>query len=328
MMPRSLFGYGLPAQPRTTAMLLASLALVLSVPADAQFAGVYTGSFTAPGDVGDFSVLVRDDRSARGLFFDQEDASGHEIWFFINPDGSFTLNLQGSVATGLISDNSFAGTYAFGQGTLSGDKSPDCGFFAAHGGLYEGTVFGSGTLTGGVSVSLLGVVSAIANAVGQTMFYAGADLYVNNNLEDFVEFGGPVEISETGLINDTLMLGLLGQIDLDSHTGAGDFTLQIEGQDISGTWELVRRETLPGGCGDRDGDGVPDDQDAFPDDPNEWLDTDEDGIGNNADPDDDNDGVLDIDDEYPLGRFSDVPPRTLVIYIHRGTRPRRNNRWV
>ncbi|MBD9377930.1 hypothetical protein IB228_11185 [Pseudoxanthomonas sp. PXM04] len=34
---------------------------------------------------------------------------------------------------------------------------------------------------------------------------------------------------------------------------------------------------------DTDGDGVPDDEDAFPNDPNEWKDTDGDGIGDNAD---------------------------------------------
>jgi hypothetical protein len=44
---------------------------------------------------------------------------------------------------------------------------------------------------------------------------------------------------------------------------------------------------------DKDKDGAPDACDAFPDDINEWLDTDEDGIGNNADPDDDNDGMPD-----------------------------------
>ncbi|MGD9503970.1 MAG: M4 family metallopeptidase [Syntrophobacteraceae bacterium] len=44
---------------------------------------------------------------------------------------------------------------------------------------------------------------------------------------------------------------------------------------------------------DKDGDGVPDSQDAFPDDPQEWLDTDHDGIGNNADMDDDGDGFSD-----------------------------------
>ncbi|EDL53847.1 hypothetical protein VSAK1_10433 [Vibrio mediterranei AK1] len=51
---------------------------------------------------------------------------------------------------------------------------------------------------------------------------------------------------------------------------------------------------------DTDGDGVPDVDDAFPNDPNEWLDTDGDGIGNNEDTDDDNDGVPDTEDAFPL----------------------------
>jgi len=44
---------------------------------------------------------------------------------------------------------------------------------------------------------------------------------------------------------------------------------------------------------DVDHDGVPDAEDAFPTDPNEWQDTDNDGIGNNADTDDDGDGMPD-----------------------------------
>ena len=44
---------------------------------------------------------------------------------------------------------------------------------------------------------------------------------------------------------------------------------------------------------DSDGDGVEDSIDAFPNDPTEWVDTDLDGIGNNSDTDDDNDGFLD-----------------------------------
>jgi hypothetical protein len=44
---------------------------------------------------------------------------------------------------------------------------------------------------------------------------------------------------------------------------------------------------------DSDGDGVPDKQDAFPSNPAETIDTDGDGIGNNADPDDDNDKMPD-----------------------------------
>jgi len=51
-----------------------------------------------------------------------------------------------------------------------------------------------------------------------------------------------------------------------------------------------------------------DNADAFPNDPNETIDTDGDGIGNNADLDDDGDGVPDVSDDYPLGRFADAPP--------------------
>jgi hypothetical protein len=81
---------------------------------------------------------------------------------------------------------------------------------------------------------------------------------------------------------------------------------------------------------DQDSDGVPDDQDAFPEDPEEWNDNDSDGTGDNADTDDDNDGIgdeeeleygddcvlsdpfsedgdddgiLDVNDPYPLDPF-------------------------
>ena len=45
---------------------------------------------------------------------------------------------------------------------------------------------------------------------------------------------------------------------------------------------------------DSDGDGVLNLEDAFPNNSNEWLDTDLDGIGNNSDNDDDNDGFSDV----------------------------------
>ena len=51
---------------------------------------------------------------------------------------------------------------------------------------------------------------------------------------------------------------------------------------------------------DIDGDGVQNNQDAFPLDNTESVDTDGDGIGNNADTDDDGDGVLDNNDAFPL----------------------------
>ncbi|MDA9570220.1 CotH kinase family protein [Porticoccaceae bacterium] len=53
------------------------------------------------------------------------------------------------------------------------------------------------------------------------------------------------------------------------------------------------------GAGDSDNDGVNDELDDFPNDPNEQFDTDGDGTGNNADTDDDNDGVADNSDAFP-----------------------------
>lgn len=51
---------------------------------------------------------------------------------------------------------------------------------------------------------------------------------------------------------------------------------------------------------DRDGDGYPDDVDAFPEDKNLALDNDGDGIADDLDADDDNDGVIDIDADSGL----------------------------
>lgn len=51
---------------------------------------------------------------------------------------------------------------------------------------------------------------------------------------------------------------------------------------------------------DDDNDGVSDSEDLFPLNKNEWQDTDFDGTGNNRDDDDDNDGIEDENDAFPL----------------------------
>ncbi|MEZ8104736.1 hypothetical protein [Vibrio cortegadensis] len=57
---------------------------------------------------------------------------------------------------------------------------------------------------------------------------------------------------------------------------------------------------------DKDGDGVIDGRDSFPDDGKEWLDYDQDGTGNNADLDDDDDGVEDSNDAFPFDKSESV----------------------
>ncbi|NEX16731.1 MAG: hypothetical protein C1943_08905 [Halochromatium sp.] len=64
------------------------------------------------------------------------------------------------------------------------------------------------------------------------------------------------------------------------------------GYDFASTLALISNERPDG-----DGDGVPDDEDPFPDDPDEWADEDGDGVGDNADncPDVSNPGQADQD---------------------------------
>lgn len=63
--------------------------------------------------------------------------------------------------------------------------------------------------------------------------------------------------------------------------------------------------SIPISLVDTDRDGIADRFDAFPNDSTEWLDTDGDRVGNNADTDDDNDG---IDDEAEVNLYLGVAP--------------------
>ena len=91
-------------------------------------------------------------------------------------------------------------------------------------------------------------------------------------------------------------------------------TVQIEvvektAEPIRPSPEDLDGDGIPNGLDpDKDNDGVNDNFDSFPEDPNEQYDSDGDGIGNNADSDDDNDGFTDRDEALagtdPLDPFS------------------------
>jgi hypothetical protein len=73
----------------------------------------------------------------------------------------------------------------------------------------------------------------------------------------------------------------------DTNDGDGDGWTNYQ--------EIVEHGTNPA-LWDTDGDGVKDSKDAFPLDPAETLDTDHDGTGDNVDPDDDGDGLTEVDE--------------------------------
>lgn len=98
-------------------------------------------------------------------------------------------------------------------------------------------------------------------------------------------------------------------VSIDGHTGAqasftapvvglnGDtltFSLTVIDNDGSLSISSTTISVLKSSGTDVDGDNVPDILDRFPNDPYEWVDNDRDGIGDNQDPDDDNDGMADV----------------------------------
>lgn len=72
------------------------------------------------------------------------------------------------------------------------------------------------------------------------------------------------------------------------------FRLTVTDEDGASASSNVTVSVLKSSSTDVDGDLVPDVLDRFPNDPTEWADNDGDGLGDNQDPDDDNDGMTDV----------------------------------
>lgn len=99
---------------------------------------------------------------------------------------------------------------------------------------------------------------------------------------------------------DSTYINSAGAVDTDSD-GDGIPDSDDAFPDDAGEWADSDNDgTGDNADSDDDGDNVADDEDAFPFDPDESVDTDGDGIGDNADTDDDNDGVADGEDDFPL----------------------------
>jgi hypothetical protein len=108
--------------------------------------------------------------------------------------------------------------------------------------------------------------------------------------------------------------------DNQSGTDADPYLNDFDNDGYDDTIDILPRVATPG---DRDADKCMDEVDAFEDNPLECLDTDGDGIGNNADADDDNDEWTDADEiragtdpldpnDTPVDSFEIVIPGTEI----------------
>ena len=108
--------------------------------------------------------------------------------------------------------------------------------------------------------------------------------------------------------------------DNQSGTDADPYLNDLDNDGYNDSIDILPRLSSPG---DLDNDGCMDEEDVFPANSLECLDTDGDGIGNNADADDDNDGWTDADEgregtdalnpnDTPVDSFEIVIPGTSV----------------
>ena len=108
--------------------------------------------------------------------------------------------------------------------------------------------------------------------------------------------------------------------DNQSGTDADPFLNDFDNDGYNDSIDPLPKLASPG---DLDNDGTPDVDDVFPEDFREWADADGDGIGDNADPDDDNDGWADTDElregtdpfsssSQPVNSFEIVLPGTTI----------------
>ncbi len=148
----------------------------------------------------------------------------------------------------------------------------------------------------------LDYVDSTGTAQSLDMDYACVEVIFNGTDTD----NDGVDDSEDNCLN----LSNSDQIDTDGD-GIGD----VCDPDIDGDGVVNENDAFPydedeyrdfdgDGIGDNadpddDNDGMADDVDVFPYDPSEQIDTDGDGIGNNADTDDDGDGITDTIDNCP-----------------------------
>ena len=110
------------------------------------------------------------------------------------------------------------------------------------------------------------------------------NLYINGELETSFP-------STFAIVANTLDLSVGAQDDgVYPFSGAIDEVVISDYARTSAEMQVLYESVLPA---DSDNDGVADEEDAFPNDANEWSDNDVDGQGDNADLDDDNDGMPD-----------------------------------
>jgi len=222
-----------------------------------------------------------------------EDSGATQIAVLANdgfaPDPAETLKVtaitQGAHGTVAILSSGAAVTYA-----------PDADFNGFDSFTYTISDGNGGTSTATVSVTVNNVndpptisgthQTSAEEGDAYSVTYTATDIDAGDTLTWSVVTGA------TWLLMGTSNGTLYGQ------AAPGSFSVRVRVSDGHGGTDFQEFNLLVTRM-DSDDDGVPDDDDEFPHDANETVDSDGDGTGDNADTDDDNDGTPDGEDAFP-----------------------------
>jgi PKD repeat protein len=179
--------------------------------------------------------------------------------------------------------------WEFDDGNDSTEMSPTYTF--ADEGVYEVTLTvtdnqdetGEDTIT--ITVSIINLGPAAAGSAdkpsvpeGQTVTFTDASTDADGTIASWAwDFGDGTTSNDQHPTHD--------------YDTVGTYTVVLTVEDDDGAIDTVDIPITV--LADSDGDSVPDSEDEFPNNAAEWNDNDDDDIGDNADPDDDNDGMSD-----------------------------------
>jgi len=219
----------------------------------------------------------------------------------VDEDGSVVIILTGSDADGdalafAIESNPSHGILSdFDAASHSVTYTPDPEFNGTDSFTYTISDGNGGTATATVAMTVNNVNDNPAITTTGIINATDGDVYT-------------IDFNAMDIDGDSLSWRITGAdwLSIDPATGiingtaeTGTYTIRVIANDGNGGTDTYSY-TLVVSQRDSDNDGVPDDLDAFPNDANETVDSDNDGIGNNADPDDDDDGEPDATDDFPL----------------------------
>lgn len=275
-----------------------------------------TNTNDAPVAVDDTATVLEDSNATTIEVLDNDsDADGDTLTITaITQPANGVASITDSTNVTYLPDPDFFGTDSFNYTIADGNGNTDIGTVTVDvTNVNDVPVIETFTVPDGTIGEeydlVIGVIDVDNDTLvmGVSITTADSGLTIGSNV-----FTSSFIIGGTPTVNGTSMVHL--EVD-DGNGGIASIFFNITVG--SGIPDPVDNTTT-----DTDGDGVPDDEDDFPDDPAASVDTDGDGLpdewndgytaddstsGLVIDEDDDNDGTPDIDDDTPTGDDDDTP---------------------